>query len=606
MQKNNSKSVLKRILPYFRPHLGSLGIAIFTMIVVTAVHLLRPMILRTIIDTAIPARDINMALGYAGFFVGCLVIGAIAMYVRVKIMARIGAEVVAEIKRRLFSHILGQGMRFFDQNQTGKLITRSESDANQLKSMFTQSTAQLVASIMLIVGTIFVLMREDVRIGIVAMFSLVIVGLVMFFYLTYIRTLYTKVREKNSALTGYLAEYIQGVPLIKVHGRENDIMNNMRAHSQEKAQLECKAAFIEYTLFSSAFRFCTEIGVLMLLFAYCSSRVYAGTMSVGTLVMFMELLRQFFRPLEFLIEVLAQLQSALAAGVRVFDILDTEPAVKDAGQPTPGLRLQHEIAFNDVSFAYDSEVVLKNAVFSIPRGQQLAIVGASGSGKTTCVNLLLRFYDPTSGSISVDGRDIRSISLEDWRRNIALVLQEIYLFPGTIMENLKAFHTDVADEVVIKAAKELGAHDFIMRQSNGYETMLAERGANLSYGERQLLSYTRAMVKNPDLLILDEATSSVDVITERELQASMEKLMQGRTSIVIAHRLATIRKADRILVFEKGSLIQSGDHLTLMNREGIYRELVNIQTAGRGAPAVICEGGAGEEAVAAAPAGAVA
>ncbi|GAB1354263.1 MAG TPA: ABC transporter ATP-binding protein [Candidatus Rifleibacterium sp.] len=586
MQKNNSKSVLKRILPFFRPHLASLAVALVTMVVVTAVHLLRPMILRTIIDTAIPQKDISMAVMYAGFFIGCLLVGAVAMYVRVRIMARIGAEVVAEIKRRLFSHILGQGMRFFDQNQTGKLITRSESDANQLKSMFTQSTAQLVASIMLIVGTIIVLMREDVRIGAVAMLALVIVGLVMFFYLTYIRSLYTKVREKNSALTGYLTEYIQGVPLIKVHGREKDIMNNLQTHSEEKARLERKAAFVEYMLFSSSFRFFTEIGVLMLLFAYCSSRVYAGTMSVGTLVMLMELLRQFFRPLEFLIEVLAQLQTALAAGVRVFDILDTEPAVKDEGQPAPGLRLNEKIAFNDVSFAYDSEIVLKNASFEIPRGQQLAIVGASGSGKTTCINLLLRFYDPTSGSITVDGRDIRSVTLEDWRRNIALVLQEIYLFPGTIMENLKAFHSDVDDETVIRAAKELGAHDFIMRQSNGYQTMLAERGANLSYGERQLLSYTRAMVKNPDLLILDEATSSVDAITERELQTSMEKLMQGRTSIVIAHRLATIRKADRILVFEKGVLKQSGSHAELMREDGIYRELVNIQTAGRGDPSV--------------------
>lgn len=557
-------------------------VALLTMVVVTAVHLIRPMILRTIIDTAIPAQNINLALQYAGFFILCLIFGAIAMYVRVKIMARIGAEIVAEIKRKLFNHILSQGMRFFDQNQTGKLITRSESDANQLKAMFTQSSAQLFASCMLIIGTIFVLMREDFRVGAVAMVSLVVVGLVMFFYLTYIRSLYTKVREKNSALTGYLTEYIQGVPLIKVHGRENDIMNNMRAHSQEKAKLECKAAFIEYTLFSSSFRFCTEIGVLMLLFAYCSSKVYAGTMSVGTLVMFIELMRQFFRPLEFLIEVLAQLQSALAAGVRVFDILDTEPAVRDLGEPAPGLKLKDAIAFNDISFAYDSEVVLKNASFVIPRGQQLAIVGASGSGKTTCINLLLRFYDPTSGSITVDGRDIRSISLADWRRSIALVLQEIYLFPGTIMENLKAFHTDVDDETVIRAAKELGAHDFIMRQSNGYETMLAERGANLSYGERQLLSYTRAMVKNPDLLILDEATSSVDVITERELQASMEKLMQGRTSIVIAHRLTTIKKADRILVFEKGILMQSGSHEDLMRQQGIYRELVTIQTAGHG------------------------
>lgn len=549
-----------------------------TMLVVTAVHLIRPMILRAIIDTAIPQKDTEMALKLAGFFILCLLVGAATLYARVRIMARIGATMIADIKSKLFAHILAQGMRFFDHNQSGKLITRTESDTNQLKSLFTQSSAQLFASALLLLGTVFVLFKEDLRVGIFATVSMLAVSSLLFFYLRYIRFLYTKVREKGSHLTGYLTEYIQGVSLIKVHGRETDIMSNLHGFNQEKADLECRAAFIEYALFSPSFRFCTEIGSIMILFAYCSSRVFEGSMTVGTMVMFIELMRQFFRPLESLVEVMAQMQTALAAGVRLFDILDTEPAVQDLGAATPELCLKQSIEFDNISFAYDSETVLKNVSFSIPRGQQIAIVGASGSGKTTCINLLLRFYDPTSGRITVDGLDISEIKLVDWRRKIALVLQEIYLFPGTIMENLKAFHTNVDDETVIKAAQELGAHEFIIKQPQGYRTILAERGANLSYGERQLLSYTRAMVKDPDLLILDEATSSVDVITERELQNSMEKLMRGRTCIVIAHRLSTIRRADRILVFEKGLLIQQGNHNELMKQEGIYRELVAIQT----------------------------
>ncbi len=578
MQNNSKSSTLKRLLPFFRPHLGRLVFALLSMIVVTAVHLARPMILRVIIDSAIPDKNIELAMKLAGAFVLLLIIGAGAMYVRVKIMARLGAEVVAEIKRKLFSHILAQGMRFFDLNQTGKLITRTESDANQLKTLFTQSTAQLFASGMLILGTIIVLFREDSNIGLIAIGSMLLVGMLLYFYLGYVRGLYTKVREKNSQVTGYLTEFIQGVPLIKVHGRENDIKENMHRYNKEKADLECKAAFIEYTLFSSTFRFCTEIGAIMALFAYCSTKVFQGTMTVGTLVMYIELLRQFFRPLEFLVEVLAQLQASLAAGIRVFDVLDTEPAVKDQGEKAPGLTLKKSTSFESVEFAYDKEVVLKEVSFTIPKGKQIAIVGASGSGKTTCINLLLRFYDPTAGQVLVDGKNIQDFCLHDWRDHIALVLQEIYLFPGTIMENLKAFHTEVDDQLVIKAAKELGAHEFIMSQPNGYNTVLAERGANLSYGERQLLSYTRALVKDPELLILDEATSSVDVITERQLQASMDRLMQGRTSIVIAHRLSTIRKADNILVFDKGRLIQKGNHDDLIRQSGVYRDLVLIQS----------------------------
>ena len=577
MQSNSKKSVLLRLMPYFKPHIGKLVTTVISMLIVTMVHLARPMILRQIIDKAIPAADIQLSLQLAGIFMLCLIVGALAMYVRVLIMARMGAEIVADMKRKIFSHILSQGMRFFDHNQSGKLITRTESDANQLKSMFTQSTAQLIASIMLIIGTVLVLVKEDFTIGAIAVLFMAVVVVIMYFYLSFIRGVYTKAREKNSELTGRLTEYIQGVSLIKVHGREEDISKNLHRYNKQKADLECKASFIEFALFSSSFRFVTEIGAIVVLFAYCSMQVFEGEMTVGTMIMYIELLRQFFRPLAHLVEVLAQLQSALAAGIRVFDIFDTPTDVLDNGKSCGEIKLKESIDFKNVSFAYAKETVLDKVSFSVKKGSQIAIVGASGSGKTTCVNLLLRFYDAQDGEICIDNINIKDISLEDWRRNISLVLQEIYLFPGTVMENLKAFHTDIDDQVVINAAKELGAHSFIMRLPDGYNTVLAERAANLSYGERQLLSYTRALVKDPDILILDEATSSVDVITERQLQNSMQKLMQNRTAIVIAHRLSTIRNADDILVFDKGSLIQSGTHDQLMNQEGIYHQLVKIQ-----------------------------
>ena len=577
-KKINKSSILKKLLPFFKPHLPRFSVAMLSMLVVTAVHLIRPMILRAIIDIAIPNKNIEYAIKAALIFVLCLLAGAAAMYIRIRIMAKIGAEVVAEIKRRVFSHILTQGMKFFDQHKTGTLITRTESDAAQLKSLFTQSTAQLFSSSLLMIGTIAVLYHEDHNIGIVTTISTLVAGFFMYFYMKYIRNLYLKAREKNSILTGYLAEYIQGVPLIKAYGRENEILTNMKALNKEKAKLDTKAMFVSTALFSSAFKFVSEVGAIAAIFAYSSLKVFDGTMTVGTLVMNIELIRQFFRPLDHLIEVLAQLQSGLAAGGRVFEILETETTVPDNGENYKNLALNKSINFDNVSFSYNKDVVLNNVSFSIPKGQQVAIVGASGSGKTTCVSLLLRFYDPISGKINIDGKDISTIALKDWRQKISLVLQEIYLFPGTIMENLKSFHEDIPDNTVIMASKELGAHEFIMSQPNGYQTKLAERGNNLSFGERQLLSYTRAMLTNPDLLILDEATSSIDIITERQLQESMLKLMAGRTSLIIAHRLSTIKKADNIIVFDNGTIVQQGSHNELMAKDGVYKELVKMQS----------------------------
>lgn len=297
--------------------------------------------------------------------------------------------------------------------------------------------------------------------------------------------------------------------------------------------------------------------------------------------MFIELLRQFFRPLGFMVEAISSLQSALAAGVRVFAILDSKPAIINEGSVLADEELTKDITFNNVSFSYNSEPILKNVSFKIEQGKTVAIVGASGSGKTTCANLLLRFYDISSGSICIGDRNIKEIKPENLLKNTALVLQEIYLFPGTIMQNLKAFRNDIDDESVIKASREIGAHNFIQKLSKGYETVLAERGSNVSYGERQLLSYTRALVKDPKLLILDEATSSVDAITEMQLQTSMSKLMQNRTSLIIAHRLSTIKHADKIIVLEKGEIIESGTHEELIKLGKKYYELVNVQNGNK-------------------------
>lgn len=576
-------SVVKRVLPYFSDHLGVLAFAVITLLVGTGVHLVRPLILREIIDKAIPMADIGHAVRAVLLFVVCLVVGGAAMYARVLLMARMGAEIIARIKRQTFAHIVHQGMRFFDQQAVGKLIARTESDADQLKVVFTGGAAQLLSSFVLLGGIVFMIFREEPLLGWWALGTILVVGTILFHYVSFIRGTYRQVRERNSEMAAYVTEYVQGVPLIKIHGREEAVVARLAELNRDKARFEQKAGFIEYILFQPSFRIVTEILVMIGIFIYASNRIFAGQMSVGTLVMFLEFGRQFFQPLGAMAELVSQIQSGLAAASRIFDILDNPSDIRDDGRSCPDLRLADRLEFSKVGFAYKAEPVLTDLSFTVRKGEHIAIVGVSGSGKTSCVSLLLRFYDPTQGALLIDGQDIRSYKLVDWRRTIALVLQEIYLFPGTVMQNLKAFDESIPDQAVIDAAGKIGAGDFISRLPNGFQTTLAERGANLSMGERQLLSYTRALVKNPDILLLDEATSAVDVITERALQKSMEQLMTGRTAIIIAHRLSTIRNADRILVLDKGRLVEEGIHEALMMaNEGIYHKLVDIQSVSPG------------------------
>ncbi|MDD2717665.1 MAG: ABC transporter ATP-binding protein [Candidatus Wallbacteria bacterium] len=568
---------LKRLLPYFGLQKKRLILSFITVIVITCVQLCRPMILRYIIDKAIPHKDLQMALNAGLLFVLCLIVGAAFGYLQTLILSRAGMEIIRELKSRVFSHVLSQGMSFFDKNQPGKLLSRTESDTDKLKDVFTQMTMALLTTSFMLIGILAIILREQPGFGIWLVILSPILLFCFHFYLAFIFKQYTLIREKNAELTGYIAEYVQGVPLIQLYSIKQAACKMLLFYQNEKVRLEMKANFVDTCIFWSAFSFISEVLVFIWLFIYSCGKIFQNQMSIGTMVMYFELTRQFFYPLLGLLQTFSQLQSSVASGNRIFELFDTRSEVLDNIQTEEKVRFSGSINFENISFSYALEPVLKNVSFEVKKGEHLAIVGASGSGKTTCTNLLLRFYDPQSGRITIDGRDIRSYRLSDLRRDISLVLQEIYLFPGTIMENLKFSDTSLSDERVIEAARLLGAHEFIARKPDGYNTVLSERGGNLSLGERQLLSFTRALIKDPEILILDEATSSVDVITEHRLQESLKKLMEGRTAIIIAHRLSTIRNADKILVFENGEIVEQGRHDDLLARGGIYDRLIKIQ-----------------------------
>ncbi|MDD5091238.1 MAG: ABC transporter ATP-binding protein [Candidatus Wallbacteria bacterium] len=570
-------STLARLLPFFGPHKKRMGWAFLTLAIITGVHLLRPLVLRYIIDKAVPAGDMKSALLAASVFLAGLLLGGCASYAQVLILAKVGNEIIAGVKHKIFTHIVHQGMRFFDHHQTGSLLSRTESDTDRLGSLFTHMTANLLSVFVMLIGIIAIILWEQPGMFIYIAFLTPLLVTVLGGHLVYMRRVHTRIRARNSELTGYVTEYIQGIPLLQLYSRKEKACELLASYNKEKYREERNSLFVMHCLFWSFFNFLSESGMVIAVFLYGTTKVISGEMSVGSMVMYIELMRQFFAPLRHLIFILVELQSSLAAAGRIFEILDTPTDVPDLGRDPRAGHLDQPLEFRNIGFAYGKDQVLHNVSFRVGKGERIAIVGPSGSGKTTCINLLLRFYDPATGSITIGGEDIRNFRLSEWRSRLALVLQEVYLFPGTIMQNLKLFDDTISDERVIEAATVLGAHELICGKPAGYQTMLSERGANLSQGERQLLAFTRALVRNPDVLILNEATSSVDVITEHALQRSLHNLLKGRTALIIAHRLSTIRESDRILVFDKGQIVETGRHDELMAAGGLYHKLSMIQ-----------------------------
>jgi len=577
MVKNKNKSILARLLFFMAAEKKRLAIGAAVAILIAASHLVRPLILRQIIDSAIPAHDIPQAIKLALFFVGALCAGAAIQYFQVINLAKLGLNIVTELKNRVFKHILKQDISFFDHNQPGQLMARTESDIERLKVIFSHSAMVILQSSLMLIGIITIIVLEVPVFGLLVAILLPIISVIMYFYLRFIMKIWTIVRKKNSFLTGYITEYIQAVPLIQLFTKKAKAIELLLKHSHEKMGYEKRGLFYDYVVFWSFFHFFTETIALVVVFYYGIGQILQGQMTLGSLIMYTELMRQLFMPLRNLMMVLSEVQSSLAAGSRVFAILDAETKVHNEGDIDSVPKLENAISFRRIKFGYDKEPVIKNISFDIKAGENVAIIGPSGSGKTTIINLLLRFYDLTEGDILIDGTNIEDFRLDKLRQDIGLVLQDVYLFPGTIMDNLKAFNPDVPDETVIEAAKKLGAHQLILKQPGGYNCQLAETGSNLSMGERQLISFTRALVKDPHILILDEATSSVDVITENLLQKALKKLMEGRTAIIIAHRLSTIREAHRIIVLDEGEIAESGTHEQLLSQNGLYKKLHDIQ-----------------------------
>jgi len=573
------RQMLRRILPLFRPHTRTIAIAAALLLVSVAAELAGPLLVRQVLDKDIPTADTAGLLTRALLYAGLFVLGMAAAYVQVVMISRVGLKIVTGLRQQTFAHLLDLSLAYFDKNPSGKLMARVESDVERLLALFSDVSLALFRNVVLFGGTFTVMMFANAQVTLAVLALMLPLLLATYLFLKYIRKTSRTVRRLYAKISAFLAEYVQGIPILQIFGYTEKAQMDLMRLNRDKYAKEVRLYFVEYG-FWAAFA-AVEVAAVMTIIWVGARQVLGAAMTVGTLVLFIEYTRRLFWPLIMFSEQLDFIQRAFASADRVFAILDTPSRTPDRADARAAVPADwHEIAFENVSFVYDGGArALDHVSFRVRRGEKIALVGLSGGGKTTIANLLLRFYEPTAGRITVDGVDIRDYRQRAWRERIGLVLQDIHLFPGTLGDNLRVLRDEVPEGDLDRALRVVQAEEMLTRLPHGYATELSEGGANLSMGERQLLCFARAIVQDPDVLVLDEATSSVDPVTERRLQASLDRLLHGRTSIIVAHRLATITRVDRILVLHKGKLAEEGTHAELYDRGGIYRDLFDLQFA---------------------------
>lgn len=567
---------LTSFFSYFRPYWFLFLAGLFALLAVTAARLAGPLILRAIIDKAIPQKSISLMLEYAFIYLGLVIIMGVLTYIQSIMMVRLGLNVVTNIKSDLFAHMLKLPVSYFDKHQVGELMARVENDTERVKQLFSETAVMLIANVVYFIGMFVVFISIDAKLA--GIIFIPIPFLLTAFLLVFdrLRPLYEKGRKKYAEVCAMVTEFIQGIEVLQVFKKTDKALKKLEATSKEKRDVEIKSGLIEY-IFMGGLQFIAGPLFLTLIIKLTAPQIFKGVLTVGTLLVFIEYGMRLFEPLFAIGENVRSIQQARVAMERIFSIMNIEQEEPHAADKTKP-EFKHAIEFRNVSFAYkEGEPVLDDVSFTVKKGQTIALVGPSGSGKTTTVSLLCRFYPYTSGSILIDGVPLETLDLREWRKCIGLVLQDIYLFPGTVLENVRVYDDQHTELDVFKALETVHADNFVCRLPQNVRTELAERGSNLSIGEKQLVSFARAVVFNAELIIMDEATASVDVVTEKKIQLSMQELLKGRTAIVVAHRLSSILNADEILFFKDGKIAARGKHEELLTNFPEYEELVRLQ-----------------------------
>ncbi len=570
-------SLFKRLLGFLKPYKKVFFGVFFSVVLVAISTALRPLILKIAIDEHIVTKEFEGFLPYVILMGALLLVATICQLIFIYYSGWLGQSIVRDVRVKLFEHMLSFKMKYFDNSSVGVLITRSVTDMERIADIFGQGLFTIFRDLLTMVVLACMMLYMNWKLAMIVLLMMPVMFYATRLFQKYMKKAFEEVRTEISNLNSFVQERVTGMKILQLFTREDTEYKKFKEINGRHKNGWLKTIWYN-SIFFAIVEFLGSVTLGLVAWYGGLDTALNNTSTLGDLTAFIMMVPMLFRPLRQIADQFNTLQMGMVAAKRVFKIFDTDSRIENTGNTTI-FKLQGDIAFKNVHFSYvEDEEVLKGISFKVKAGETVAIVGATGAGKSTIINLLSRFYDITEGTICVDGIDIKEATLASLRQEIAVVLQDVFLFADTILSNITLNHPEITEEQVIDAAKQIGIHEFIMSLPNGYHYNVKERGVMLSSGQRQLISFLRAYVTNPSILVLDEATSSVDSYSEQLIQDATDKITQGRTSIVIAHRLATIQKADKIIVMDAGEIVEQGTHIELLKKKGgYYKNLYEVQ-----------------------------
>jgi len=574
--KAYDSNLMKRLLKYLRPYRKYVLLAIVLTIGVSLSSTIRPYLTKIAIDNYIMHKDPVGLRNIILILLGTLVVQGLLQYAMTYLTQWVGQKTIFDLRMGLFEHLQKLAMKFFDKNPVGRLVTRLTNDIEVLNEMFSSGIVMVFADVFTIAGILIFMFSLSWQLTLIALSVIIPLAYATVIFRRKVRIAYRDVRTLVARMNSFLQEHISGILVVKIFNKEKKMLKDFEDINMDHTKANVRSVFY-YSVFFPIVELIGAISAALIIW-YGGGQVIHQALTIGILISFLQYAEMFFRPIRDLSEKYNIMQTAMASSERIFHLLDEKVTISDPEHPVELKNVKGQIEFNNICFAYvKDDYVLKNISLSIIPGERVAFVGATGAGKTTIMNLLCRFYDVQKGEILLDGINIKDVTKENLRRNIGLVIQDIFLFSGSVEDNISLGNRKITLEKIQESARIIGIDKFIERLPEKYKQNVKERGVTLSQGQRQLITFARALAYDPKILILDEATSSVDTHSEILIQQAIEKLMEGRTSIIIAHRLSTIQKCDKIIVMHKGEIRETGTHQQLLELGGIYSKLYQLQ-----------------------------